>query len=614
MTSNFRLFDSAPLRHLVLAACAAFLLGACGGGTANTATKASVSSMPTPDESLQRQAQGATLNTQELEEALAQAKSIAPDSSLNADQPASLAAFKAGQVAQKASATLLPVYRFYNSSTGAHFFTASTSERDSVIAGVPAFSFEGQAFLAASKASAGLKPVYRFFNTQTGVHFYTISESERAAIEVGLPQFTPEGVAYYASQVTGTGFTPLYRFFKPFAGTHFYTASETERQQVQDTLSSSYSFEGVGYYVFDSSYSLAAPMVFAAFDGTHAAELWTTDGTTAGTVMIKDIYPGFAHSSPTEFTRLNGMQIFSANDGSNGIELWKTDGTAEGTVMIKDIYPGAAGSHPSQFTRLNGALYFRANDGIHGEELWKTDGTETGTVMVNDIRPGGEGSHPAEITVFDGGLYFQAADGFHDGQGMELWTSDGTSAGTRIVKDINPVTGSYPVGLAPFNGTLYFHATDSSNGYELWKTDGTAAGTVMVKDIAPGWGEGSYLSDHIWFDGAMYFVADDGNKGRELWKTDGTPAGTLLVKDINLGAPGSNPTEFTVSEFAKLVIELTNSNSTVVYEPLPQDDPKQRRPDITKAKEVLNWEPTVDLDEGLSRTIDYFTHHLKNIM
>lgn len=75
-----------------------------------------------------------------------------------------------------------------------------------------------------------------------------------------------------------------------------------------------------------------------------------------------------------------------------------------------------------------------------------------------------------------------------------------------------------------------------------------------------------------------------------------------LVGPINLG----NPREFTILELAKLVIEKTNSKSKLVFHDLPQDDPRQRQPDISKAKDQLGWEPKVELDEGLSLTIDFF--------
>ena len=71
---------------------------------------------------------------------------------------------------------------------------------------------------------------------------------------------------------------------------------------------------------------------------------------------------------------------------------------------------------------------------------------------------------------------------------------------------------------------------------------------------------------------------------------------------VNIGNPG----EFTMLELAKTVIELTNSRSGIIFKPLPADDPKQRCPDISKAKRLLGWQPTIPLREGLKRTIDYF--------
>ncbi len=80
-----------------------------------------------------------------------------------------------------------------------------------------------------------------------------------------------------------------------------------------------------------------------------------------------------------------------------------------------------------------------------------------------------------------------------------------------------------------------------------------------------------------------------------------------ITGPINLGNPG----EFTMLELAENILKLTNSSSELVYEPLPEDDPKQRRPDISLAKEQLNWSPKIDLNEGLKKTISYFEHLLK---
>jgi dTDP-glucose 4,6-dehydratase len=71
---------------------------------------------------------------------------------------------------------------------------------------------------------------------------------------------------------------------------------------------------------------------------------------------------------------------------------------------------------------------------------------------------------------------------------------------------------------------------------------------------------------------------------------------------VNIG----NPNEFTILECARLVLKVVGSNSKIRYEDLPQDDPKQRRPDITKARQLLGWEPKIDLEAGLRLSVDYF--------
>ena len=79
-----------------------------------------------------------------------------------------------------------------------------------------------------------------------------------------------------------------------------------------------------------------------------------------------------------------------------------------------------------------------------------------------------------------------------------------------------------------------------------------------------------------------------------------------ITGPINIGNPG----EFTMLELAEIVIKLTGSKSELVFKPLPTDDPKQRQPDITQAKEKLGWEPTVSLEEGLKPTIKYFKQYV----
>ena len=86
----------------------------------------------------------------------------------------------------------------------------------------------------------------------------------------------------------------------------------------------------------------------------------------------------------------------------------------------------------------------------------------------------------------------------------------------------------------------------------------------------------------------------------------------LLKSDYHLPVNLGNPYEMTVLDFAKKVIELTGSKSSIIFRPLPQDDPQVRQPDISRAKEILGWEPKVRLDEGLTKTIQYFRERLRN--
>ncbi len=163
---------------------------------------------------------------------------------------------------------------------------------------------------------------------------------------------------------------------------------------------------------------------------------------------------------------MNGTLYFQATDGTNGSELWKSDGTSAGTLLVRDINPGLGDSRSRYLTNVNGTLYFRATDGSSGSELWKSDGTSAGTVQVRDLLPGLTGSLPSSLTNVNGRLYFAASDGT---SGMELWSTDGTSAGTVRASDINPGAGnSNPGQLLNLNGTVYF-AADNGTGSELWQ-------------------------------------------------------------------------------------------------------------------------------------------------
>ncbi len=291
---------------------------------------------------------------------------------------------------------------------------------------------------------------------------------------------------------------------------------------------------------------------FKASDGSSGYELWKSDGTSAGTVRVADISGGAGSGSPTQLTPMNNVLYFVATDGSTGYELWKYDPSTSTTSQVKDIATGANSSWPGSLTAVQTALgwrlFFTADDGTNGREPWVSDGTSAGTFMLKNIYPGNLSSNPSYLTAFtpQGGTpmaYFAAAD---DVNGNELWRSDGTSAGTILIKDINPgAGGSSPSFLTAIGQTLYFGAWTPDIGNELWRSDGTAAGTALVKDLDPGVSNSTpcFLTN---LNGTLYFQAQTTANGRELWRSDGTTAGTSMAADLNPGALDSDPSNLVV--------------------------------------------------------------------
>jgi len=285
-------------------------------------------------------------------------------------------------------------------------------------------------------------------------------------------------------------------------------------------------------------------LFFAVKSGT---ELWKTDGTDTGAVMVLG---GFSANGIREIKAVGPRIFFNANE-----DLWVSDGTPSGTHMTKKIKPAAV-AFPQELTVWSNELYFTADDGTHGRELWRSDGTSNGTVLVHDLIPGSVGSTPTYLTVYNDALYFA---GEHLTFGRELWRSDGTSTGTAVVVDIAPYIGTTPGGfsyprrssspqhLMVFQNHLYFSADDGQGriGRELYRTDGTAEGTELVRDMMPGLRavagnafepESSNPQPVAIHDGLLYFTALTGHQ-TELWKTDGTSEGTRMVRNIYQAEP-----------------------------------------------------------------------------
>jgi ELWxxDGT repeat protein len=286
-------------------------------------------------------------------------------------------------------------------------------------------------------------------------------------------------------------------------------------------------------------------LYFEASTGAEDWELFTSDGTAAGTRALTTIEA--PNNNVTSLLGAFGGHVyFSKNDDANGTELWVSDGTVAGTRLLKNIAPGVISSEPQSGVVAGQQLFFTADDLADGRELWVTDGTDTGTHITADLDAGSDGASIFDLAAVGDDVYFDGFDDTNAGNG-EPFVSDGTQAGTHLVATLetDPGYSASPMGFVAFGGSVYFLATTQAGGDALYATDGTSAGTTRVKVIDPGSSSGN-LSPLRVAGGAMYFRADDGSHGAELWRSDGTTAGTSLLDDINPSGDGQ-PDDLTVA-------------------------------------------------------------------
>ncbi|MET3960898.1 ELWxxDGT repeat protein [Marmoricola sp. OAE513] len=210
-----------------------------------------------------------------------------------------------------------------------------------------------------------------------------------------------------------------------------------------------------------------------------------------------------------------------------GIEVLPTQAATTGgpfgprVSLVGSVIPLFDKNDGAPSAGLGGRLFFAGRDarGL-GSELWATDATGTGTRLVKDIRPGAEGSGPGNFIRFKNRVYFTA----YDGAEAEWWVTDGTTAGTRRFVDFSPGTSSNPGRPVVAGNQMFFAATTAASGRELWVTDGTAAGTRLVKELGAGdVGVGIYgltaFGTKVVFGGYQAGVA-------KAFVSDGTVAGT----------------------------------------------------------------------------------------
>jgi ELWxxDGT repeat protein len=200
--------------------------------------------------------------------------------------------------------------------------------------------------------------------------------------------------------------------------------------------------------------------------------------------MVEDTVPGEESGDPSTLTEFGGTLFFGVSDPTDGSrDLWTSDGTAAGTALVKDF--DVDGDERGYLPRIvvvgDRMFFFTGASG--GVELWTSDGTEAGTMLVKGVPLGYNSGGPGELTAVGDTLYFYI--GGYSVAGADLWRSDGTEAGTTVIEHIDSPTYGGPGGLTASGGKLFFAVDDSAHGNELWVSDGTGPGTHLVRDIDP---------------------------------------------------------------------------------------------------------------------------------
>jgi ELWxxDGT repeat protein len=275
-------------------------------------------------------------------------------------------------------------------------------------------------------------------------------------------------------------------------------------------------------------------LFFVANDGTYGSELWVISGPGA-TPQVIDVRPGSWGSSPDYLTAVGDWVYFSADGGDGfGRELWRSDGTT--TQRVGDIFPFANSSVPRNLVEAGGNLFFIAYFNSYERGLFVVDGLTSEPRRLLELH---EFAGSTELVAMGHEIYF-----FRTAQARgcvrRLWKSDGTNTQEVTAKTWTPLAS-----LTPAGDKLFFVGSNIDWGGQLWVSDGTDGGTRLLGTVLP---SGVYVFEDV--DGLVYFAATIGTTGYELWVSDGTSAGTYLVKDILEDTPSrtrlsSNPRELT---------------------------------------------------------------------
>ncbi len=283
-------------------------------------------------------------------------------------------------------------------------------------------------------------------------------------------------------------------------------------------------------------------------DDNHGKELWLSDGTENGTNLLKDLNPGTDDGFSDDFSDEivwaihNDELLFISESAEFGNELWRSDGTEAGTTMIRDIYSGIESSEILSMLSLDSGLFFNAESPEYGTELWKYSTDLQDASLVYDINTStSASSYPLRFGIINNSLVFSAKV---DCIGRELFSTQGSAKSTTLLNDIAlGKKSNFFFHYQELNDKLYFLTEDKDNKEAYWSTDGTPEGTSRAFDPSYKYESDFQLLSNLGvFQGKLYSVASVGGIGQALFESDGTNEGTNLIKEIS--QTGGSSSEF----------------------------------------------------------------------
>lgn len=321
------------------------------------------------------------------------------------------------------------------------------------------------------EAAAGATIQKRFAVANNGVVFFQLSnqgsnELWRTDGTTAGTFMLKQGYAYYgiSNEIITSGNIAYFSFEDPYYGNELYKSDGTINgtKLVSDLHAGSQGSNPYDFIVYKGA------VYFAANDEDGFTYLYTTNGTYAGTKKIKAITPVRMDDADKDMSRVycisNGLLFIHANDYYYGGDaLWKSDGTTAGTKLVRIVSGNSFNSSINNLTDVNGLVYFSANDGIYGNELWASNGTLVGTTIIKDLTAGSEGSDLHNFCTVNGILYFL--------NGNSLWQSNGPGSKTKAMNDEGLADVSGLHDLAASGSRLFISGYTQAKGDEMYVAD-----------------------------------------------------------------------------------------------------------------------------------------------